>query len=439
MVALLTIANASAFVDRYVLGLLVGPLRRDLAISDVQISLLMGLPFAIFYTALGLPIGRLADRTSRRAIIAWSVAAWSVMTMLCGAARSFGALLAARIGVSVGEAGLTPPAYSMISDAFPPERLSTAMSVFSIGIFLGAGIANVFGGAVVLMAGTDLAWTLPLVGALKPWQAIFVMVGAPGLVIALLMRTVPEPPRHAPVGATPETDRTELRTFLRAHWKTLGTVTLAVSFFAAVNTGVAGWLPTFFNRTYGWTAAEAGLVAGLLTMTVGVAGAVFSGWWADRLRARGVADANLVVFIVGSVAMGVLAAIFPLMPTGRSAAAVLALVNFPAAFPFGVAAAAIAEVTPNRLRAQVSALFLFVLSLVGSSLGPTAVAVLTDYAFHDDASLRYSLSIVAAAGHVCATACMVGARRGYRAMRAQQGPLAIFPPETMNPRFPDGY
>ena len=235
MVALLTIANASAWIDRYVLGLLVGPLRRDLGISDVHVSLLMGLPFAIFYTALGLPIGRLADRASRRGIIAWSVAVWSVMTMLCGTARSFGALLAARIGVSIGEAGLTPPAYSMISDAFPPERLSTAMSVFSIGIFLGAGFANVFGGAIVLMVGNDLSWTLPVVGALRPWQAIFILVGAPGLLIALLMRTVPEPARHATRGASPEADRTELATFLRANWKTLGAVTLGVSFFAAVN------------------------------------------------------------------------------------------------------------------------------------------------------------------------------------------------------------
>ena len=439
MVAILTLANAAAFVDRFVLAFLVTPVKADLGLSDEQVGALLGVPFALFYAVAAIPIGVLADTKSRRVIVSVSVAAWSLFTMACGLARSYTGLFAARIGVAVGEAGLTPPALSMMSDAFPPASLATAMSVFSVGIFLGAGLANIVGGALVDAVGASGAWVLPVIGAVKPWQVIFFAVGAPGLLIAVLARWMPQPPRGGAMGGGPMEYRVsseltrsaaagptpgsrevagrpiELLGFLRAHWILLLAFTLAVSFFSTVNNGIAGWLPTFFQRVHGWTPRESGLVAGLFTATIGVAGALFAGRWADRMRAAGRADADLIVFLTGSVVMGVSAVIFPLMPTGSGAAAVLAVVNFPAAFPFGVTAAALTVVTPPHLRARVAALFLLVTNLVGLAVGPWLVGALTDRVFHDEKAIGMALALLAGFGHLLAIGCMGLARSRFRA------------------------
>lgn len=430
MVAILTIANASAFVDRFVLAFLVTPIKADLGLSDEQVGALLGLPFALFYAVAAIPIGWLADTKSRRWVIACSVAAWSAFTMACGLVRSYASLFAMRIGVAIGEAGLTPPALSLMGDAFPPARLATAMSVFSLGIFLGAGLANIVGGSLVAAVGGRTEWVLPILGAVKPWQAIFVAVGLPGVVIAAVAAFMPEPARHASrrpeqsegpalssetAQAGPALRSERLVDFLKTNWPLLTAFSLAVSFFSTVNNGIAGWLPTFFQRVHGWSAQQSGLVAGTFTATIGVAGAVFAGRWADRLRAQGKLDADLIVFLVGSVAMGVAAVIFPLMPTGFSSAAVLAVVNFPAAFPFGITYAAIAVVTPPHLRAQVAALFLLVTNLLGLAVGPWLVGALTDRVFHDEKAIGLALSLLAGAGHVAATGCMIAARARFRA------------------------
>lgn len=423
MVAILTLANAAAFVDRFVLAFLVGPLKADLGLSDAQVGALLGVPFALFYAVAAIPIGWLADTRSRRVIVSVSVAAWSLFTMACGWARSYSSLFAARIGVAVGEAGLTPPALSMMGDAFPPARLATAMSVFSVGIFLGAGFANIVGGTLVAFIGQRSEWVVPIVGAVKPWQAIFVAVGAPGLLVALVARWMPEPARrvYGRKSAKSETrdaaklQGVRLSAFLAQHWVLLTTFSLAVACFSTVNNGIAGWLPTFFQRVHGWSVQQSGLVAGSFTATIGVAGALFAGRWADRMRARGRSDADLIVFLVGSVSMGLTAVIFPLMPSGAASAAVLALVNFPAAFPFGITFAAIAIVTPPHLRAQVAALFLLVTNLIGLALGPWLVGVLTDRVFHDEKAIGLALALLAGGGQLAASGCMAAARTRFRA------------------------
>src|SRR6478735_2699488 len=189
VVAVLTLANTSAFVDRQILGLLVGPIRRDLGISDAQMGILYGLAFALCYTLLGIPLGRAADRASRRVIIGVGIAAWSVMTVLCGVARSYDQLLLTRFGVAIGEAALA----------------ATALSVYTLGVYLGAGLANLVGGLLVSRFGTaPVVW--PVVGEVRPWQQVFVAVGLPGIVVALLMATIREPMRH-------ETGQRESRPF----------------------------------------------------------------------------------------------------------------------------------------------------------------------------------------------------------------------------------
>jgi MFS family permease len=415
VVGVLTLANVSAYVDRQILTLLVPPIRRDLDISDTQMSFLLGLSFALFYTVLGFPIARLADRASRRAIIGAGVAVWSVMTALCGVARNYGQLLLARIGVGVGEAALAPPAYSLIADYFPRERLGTAIGAYSMGIYLGVGLAQIVGGAVVALVGGEEAWTLPLVGAVRPWQAVFFVVGLPGLLVALLFATVREPARRGESEA-PAMPIADVVTYLRRHAPTFTTHHLGAALIALCNYGMGSWLPTFFVRTHGWTISEAGYLLGVANLTFGIAGVLLAGRLADAWQARGVPDAKIRVLLVAGLGLLVCDVVTPLLPTGRLAAFGIFPLSFFASAPFGVAAAAVQELVPPRMRAQASALYLFVISIVGLSAGPTAVALVTDYVFRDDAALRYSLALVTGVTLVAAVGVLAAGRRGYGRM-----------------------
>jgi MFS family permease len=413
VVAVLTLANISGFVDRQILSLLVIPIRRDLGISDTQMSVLMGLSFTLFQAALGVPIGRLADSHSRRAIIGVGVTAWSAMTIVCGLARTYSQLLFARIGVGVGEAALQAPAVSLVTDYFPRSRRATALSVYTVGTFFGSGVAYVVGGAIAGAALASGPWRSPIGGEIYPWQAAFFVVGAPGLLIALLFLTVREPPRHGmPAGGLPAPSRA-LRRYVRANAATFATLSLGFALFASVNYGIAAWLPTFLVRTYGWPVARAGVVQGTLTMTIGVLGVVTGGRVADRFVRRGAVDGPLRVGAIAAIGMLVFAGLYPLMPTAALAVLLLAPVNFFAAFPWGAAYAAAAEAMPNALRAQGTALYVLVINLVSGTLGATAVALVTDRVFGDDLKLRYSLSIVSVTGMALAAGLLTAGLRPY--------------------------
>ena len=196
VVGVLTLLYAFSFIDRQIFSLLVGPLRRDLHIGDAKMSLLIGFSFALFYTFFGIPLGRLADICSRRLIIATGLVLWSGFTASCGLAQTFEAMLLLRMGVGVGEAALSPAAYSLITDYFPRERLATALSVYSMGIYIGSGLAYLLGGLVVAYASTQAMWIIPLLGAVHPWQIIFLSIGLPGIAVAPLLFTVREPSAH---------------------------------------------------------------------------------------------------------------------------------------------------------------------------------------------------------------------------------------------------
>ena len=187
VVAVLTVAYIFSFVDRQIINLLVEPIREDLQLTDTQISLLQGIAFALFYTLMGIPIARLADVSNRRAIIAVGVFLWSLMTAMCGLAKSFGQLFAARIGVGVGEAALSPPAYSLFTDYFPPGKVTRAIAVFTGGSFLGAGLAYIIGGFVVDFVTRLDVVEVPVFGQIRAWQMAFIVVGLPGILLALLV------------------------------------------------------------------------------------------------------------------------------------------------------------------------------------------------------------------------------------------------------------
>ncbi|MDB2510191.1 MFS transporter, partial [Pseudomonadales bacterium] len=188
-VILLGVANLFSFVDRFMLSLVVGPLKRTFDLSDTEVGLLQGLAFGVFYTLLGIPIGRLADRYNRRTIVGWAVALWSLMTALFGLARNYTELFLCRMGVGVGEAALNPCAVSLISDYFPEEKRATALGVYTMSAFIGGGLAILLGGTLVTYLESLGALALPVIGEIEAWQLAFICVGTPGLFVGLLMMT----------------------------------------------------------------------------------------------------------------------------------------------------------------------------------------------------------------------------------------------------------
>jgi MFS family permease len=408
---ILALANISANVDRQILNLLVRPIERDFGITDTQMSYLQGLAFALFYTALGLPIAWLADRSNRRNIIAGGTALWSLFTTLSATAKTYTRLLVMRIGVGVGEATLLAPGVSLLADYFSRDKLGRAMSVYALGVFFGSGLGYFIGAWVVGLVDAPGMWHLPPLGDIRPWQTAFVVVGLPGFVIALLFFTVREPPRTAVVRR--QAGFSDLMRYVARNRRTYVTHSVGFGVWAMVNYAIAAWIPTLFKRTYDWPESDTGRIMGILTMTVGVLGVLAGGWVADAIGRRGRSDGPWLVAIAGAIGMLVSATLFPLAPTAGVAFAGLAIVNFFAAFPWGAASAAAAEMAPPHLRAQGAALYFFVSSLLSGVLGPTSVALFTDHVFGRD-GVRYSLAANTALGMTISLVLFAAGLGSYR-------------------------
>lgn len=396
VVAVLLLAYTCSFIDRMILTLLVAPIRADLGISDTQMSLLVGSAFALFYTVMGIPIAYLADRGNRRGLIAVGVTLWSVMTAACGLVPNYALLFLARVGVGIGEATLSPSAYSLMSDYFPKDRLGRAVAIYSIGVPFGSGIALVLGGLIVATA-SGLADAAPGVfGGMAPWRLVFFLVGLPGLAIALLMLAVREPVRRGKVAGAPRIAITDAAAYVWRRRATFLPHFFGLALLTLVIYGNMAWVPTFLARTYGMAPAIGGFYFGAILAIAGAAGLLLGGALADRWF-RSTADGHMRTILVAILGAAPFLVAAPQMPTPELALACIAAAMLIASMHGGVAGAALQIVTPNRLRAQVTAFYFFVANLIGFGLGPTAVALITDYGFGDDLALRHSLSIVAVA------------------------------------------
>jgi|JI6StandDraft_1071083.scaffolds.fasta_scaffold17767_3 MFS family permease len=413
-VGVLTLANVSGAIDRQIFSSLIGPVRRDLGLTDTQYSLLMGFGFVVFFSVFGLAIGRLVDRNRRTLIVAIGAALWSIMTAITGTTRTYGQLLLARVGVGVGEATLGPAAVSIIADAFPRRRLGIAMSVYMLGTFFGSGVSYALGAWVVSKADAPGFVSVPIVGLVHPWQTVFFVIGLPGLLVTLLMLTVREPERIAGARAAEQVPMSQVFAYMRRNARTLIALCGGFTCSASVNWGVGAWLQTFFVRTHGWSVAEAGALQGGLTMGIGPLGTLLGGWLVDRYTARGITDAPMRVGMLGAAGMLLFAGLYPVVPSATVAAALLVPVNLFAALPWGAANAAIAEAMPSRMRGQGSALFQLTVGMAGG-IGPTLVALITDRVFADDNALRWSLSITTVVGMALTLVLLSWGRPAYRA------------------------
>jgi MFS family permease len=393
-----------AFVDRQIITLLVGPIKRDLGVSDTEMSLLLGFAFIMFYIVLGIPIARIADVKSRRLIIGIGITTWSIMTAVCGLAQSYWQLFLARVGVGIGEACNGPATFSMLADYFPKDKLAKAIAVLSIGFFVGNGLALIVGGGVIQLISRMPDIGVPLLGKIHAWQLAFIAVGLPGLLVAAMIPTVQEPKRRGLVPVGGIGDAPALRSlpiatifrYLADDWRTYGPMYAGMALRSMVAFGAAAWLPTFFNRSYGWEAPQVGLAVGIILLTISPLGLLTGGLLAEWYAKRGYNDANMRVNLISTIAILPTSTLYPLMPDPWLALGLFAANSFLASIGPGPANAALQTITPNQMRAQVSALYLFVFNLIGYGLGPVTVALLTDYVFGAEAYLRYSLVVNAA-------------------------------------------
>ncbi|MEZ5498209.1 MAG: MFS transporter [Steroidobacteraceae bacterium] len=421
VVVVLLLAYILSFIDRDVLSLLVGEIKRELALSEVQIGTLLGVPFALFYATCGIFIAWLADRGRRTLVIFTGVVLWSLATVCCALADSYWGLFTARIGVAVGEAALTPPVLSLLKDYFPPDRVGRAIGLYTAGVSGGGGIANIIGGSLypALIAGG--ATTLPLIGTLDPWQLMFVVVGLPGLIVALLILTIREPVRRdrltgtAGTAAPPSSVWATLR-FVGQRWRSHVVLFIGLSSIAIMAYGVNYWVPEFLRRSFSLSDADYGYYIrwrGLLLIVFGLIGVVGGGWLCDVLRKRH-ADGYLRVVLIGLGFLIVGYTLLPLMPTPTLAVLMVIPATLGGAIPTAAGAAAVMAIAPSTMRAQIIALYYFTLNLIGFAVGPNAVAALTQYVFRDDLKLNYSLAIVAFTAATIGIALCLHCRAHYR-------------------------
>lgn len=417
LVGLLALASIMSQFDRTVINLMVEPIKAEFGLNDTAFGALQGIAFGLFYVIACIPLGRAADNYNRKLIIASCLFLWTLFAMASGLARSYAQLFLTRIGVAVGEASLTPAGLSMLSDHFPPERLGRPVSGFLMSAPVGQGLAFIGGGSLLTaLAGSSLIETGMLSG-LDPWQAAFIIIGAPGLLLVPFFFLIREPERRG-TGAAEVLTMRETAAVIGSKWRALVPMFIGFAMVLLVAYSIAIWTPALFMRTYGWNAAQIGLGFGLALIVFGTAGVYVAGVLSDRLSEKGHPDAPLKVAAGGFAIAGVTGTLAPLMPTAEMALALLAGTVFFANMPFPCAATALQLIVPNRARAQVSAVYVTFTTLVGLAVGPTVIGLMTDYVFQDPADIRYSMSVVVGLAAPIMVVMMFLAMRPYSRFRA---------------------
>lgn len=380
--ALLTLTYFFSYMDRQILSILLEPIRADLKLNDIQLGLLTGLAFALFYATLGIPVARLADRGNRRNIVVASLAVWSLFTALCGLAANFWQLLAARIGVGIGEAGSSPPSHSMIADLYPPARRAGAMAIYSSGVVLGGGFGTLIGG-----------WLAKEYG----WRIAIVAVGLPGLLLAGIVWALVVEPRRGlsePARAMPA-DQPPLGAGFRTIWADPAArhLVMAVTLTSLIGYALTSFGPSYYIRSFGVDVKTVGLVLGPLVAVVGTVSGVVGGIVADRwARRRGLHVQSWLVAILKTIALPFLIALY-LAPSFWSAVGFYAVAVLFQSSYLGPSFALIQGLAPMRLRAMWAAITLLVINLIGLGLGPTAIGVLSHFyrPMLGEESLRWAL------------------------------------------------
>jgi len=415
MLAVLVAAYVLSFVDRSIINLLVVPIKQEFALSDVRMSFLQGLSFALLLSLSAIPIGRLVDTVQRTRLLVLGVLVWSVATAACGIATSYWQLLGCRIFVGIGEAVLLPAAYSLIGDAFPARRQGIASGLFTLGAYVGSGAALVTGAVALRLL--PAAADVPVIGLRHGWQLLFLALLFPGVFIAALLKLVAEPVRRSPQRSTTLNDA--LRWF-PSRLIVLAPVWLTMTFAGLSVYALLAWAPTFFQRHFGVPATQIGYPLGMIVMGAGIAGTITAGLVGDRV-ARDHASQRLLLFAAGTL-LAIPCFIAALSAAGPSRAlALLAPAIFFLTMGIGCGPALVQQITPPHMRGLVHAVAGLMISGIGLGFGPTAVALLTDHVFQDESRVGVALSITLTVACLTASACALLAVRPYERLRERQG------------------
>lgn len=417
---LLTLSFTLSYIDRQVISLLVQPIKASLGLSDTQLGLLQGVSFSLFYVAATLPLAWLADRGNRPVIMAACVAGWSVMTMLCGAAMNFWHLLLVRAGIAIGEAGLPGAALTIMADRFDPHRLASATSVFMLAPFIGGGAALVGGGA--LYAATA-AWQMPIlpgIGQLERWQLVFILLGAPGLLVAAALLLITDPRRGR--GPLPRENRTNLPGFLRREWRFVGPYILAIALTSMLLSTYVSWLPAAMIRAHKVDELSVGVMFGPVFFLAGAAGTLIAGIIVSRGSSRDPVGFTLRFMRTSIAILWPIAIAGPLMPNLTLELVLMGLALFLISSVIGMSTLPLQFVAPKHLRAQAIAFLGMIAALIGTGFGPLIAGVLSDHLTFSAQPLSMALSLIAAVSAPLSVLMLYAA--GRRHARVAAAPLA---------------
>ena len=425
VVAILVATAVLSYTDRQVLSLLVDPIRADLGISDTQISLLLGTAFAVVYGVAGIPLGWLADRTSRRNLIFAGVIVWTVGTLACGLSQSFGQLFAGRLVVGLGEAVLSPAAISLISDYFPPARRGTAVACFLSGIAMGIGAAILIGGGVLHLVQVGALAGTPLADQ-APWRMVLLLIGAPGLLWALVILAIREPVRR---GAEPgagdqasaaaaragssNTDPTSPAPTSKTSWAKVVPIYAVVAIASLVDNAVGAWSPTLLTREFQMDRAQVGVQLGMLLTAAFGGGVLIGGWLADKAGVTGGWSRKLLVCLVAG------GLILPVAASLNAPNLTLVMVSIPAYFALsGIVTAcgfsAILDVVPNRSRGLAMSISFFLNVAIGGAVGPMAVTTASNHLFGGESGLGPAIAVTVAVFYGIAIVALIAALFRFR-------------------------
>ena len=418
VVFILCLTSIFAYLDRQIINLLVEPIKLTLGINDTQIGLLQGVSFALLYVIAAIPIAWVADFGNRKKIITIGIFCWAIATFFCGLATTFLLMFIARTIVGLGEATLTPAGYSLIGDYFQPEKVGLAISFFTGSGFLGAGLAYIIGGQVIGILSQAENYRLPFIGTVEPWQLAFITVAIPGLLLVGVMQFVKEPPRQSTITA----DFAKLRAresfaalfkYISSNLRLFNGLFLGLAILASATFSIMNWTPVYLARKFEWSAQDVGTTFGTIVLFSSPTAVFLGGFLASHLMKKGIKGANIHVPIAAASLAVIFTYFFCNAPNAQLATWLAVPTVFFSAMPFGCGTATLPLITPNRLRAQVVALYLLCANLLGLSLGPTVVGAVTDYVFKDPTQIGRALGIVAPILFICGALILTYAIKPY--------------------------
>jgi MFS family permease len=403
-VGVFCIAAVLSYSDRQILSLLVDPIRADLHATDVQIGLLQGAAFALIYAVAGVGLGRAADVLPRRLVIVAGIVIWSLATLACGYATSFGGLFVARAAVGIGEAALAPAAMSIITDSFPVNRRGAATGTFLMGMIVGGGVALALGGIIVQAAQSGALRDVPVLGALAPWRAGLVILGVLGLPVALLALTVPEPRRRNAIGggAVQVAPFADAARRLAALWPVFLPLYAAMGLSSLCDFAILNWVPTLLSRRFEVGVAEIGGVLGTVVIVGGVLGSAGAGIVADRMARRGGVPARLVLAIATMLA-GIVSTLFVLAPSPPLIFALAGFWIFASTTGQAIGITVVQEMAPGDARGLSVSIVSLVNIGLGLALGAALPALILEHVLHNPTSVGAAITAVALPCAVLAT------------------------------------